>query len=233
MKFIQPHWPAPANIMAYTTLRDGFSGRHAQSGSENGESRLQALLKLPNTPVWLKQVHGTGVVPALPASLEREADASYASEPGQVCVVLTADCLPILICNKLGTRVAAIHAGWRGLAAGVIESTLAALEQPGKDLMAWLGPAIGPERFEVGEDVFHAFTSRHADAKSAFAPCSPGKWLANLYDLARMRLNLSGLTQTYGGEYCTYRQQDLFYSYRRDKGNTGRMASLIWINPKT
>ncbi|VVC76107.1 Laccase domain protein YfiH [Aquicella siphonis] len=236
MKYLQPDWPAPKNIMAYTTLRSGFAGRYAQAENEtdrrDGSSQLQTWLQLPQPPVWLKQTHGTVVVAAAPENLDREADASFAFEPGQVCAILTADCLPILICNKQGTRVAAVHAGWRGLAAGIVEATLAAIQQPAQDLLVWLGPAIGPGKFEVGEDVFHAFTRYHPGSTTAFAPCAPGKWLANLYDLARMRLSLSGVTNTYGGDFCTYSQPDLFYSYRRDKGNTGRMASLIWMNPR-
>lgn len=241
MKYLRPDWPAPKQIKAYTTVRSGWGGRQAHHDENSGNytknsqnyvsesQRLISLLQLPDEPIWLHQRHTTTVVEALPENREKNADAAFSTTPRQVCVVLTADCLPILICNQQGTHVAAIHAGWRGLAGGIIESTINALRQPGDELMAWLGPAIGPNKFEVGKDVFDAFTSNHAESETAFTPHTEGKWLANLYELAKIRLRLTGVSQISGGDYCTYTQDDLFFSYRRDKGKTGRIASLIWI----
>ncbi|MBX3709271.1 MAG: peptidoglycan editing factor PgeF [Gammaproteobacteria bacterium] len=241
MKYIQPDWPVPCNIKAYTTLRNSWGERKPYHDKNHGgytcnieeSQQLETLLQLPNKPIWLTQIHGNIVIKAAPENQKKAADASYATEPNQICAVLTADCLPILICNKQGTHVAAIHAGWRGLASGIIENTLKTLQQPSDELLAWLGPAIGPQKFEVGNDVYEAFTSEHIVSASAFTPHSPGKWLANLYELAKIRLNLMGISmpQIYGNHFCTYTQDELFFSYRRDKGKTGRMASVIWISP--
>jgi len=232
MKYIKADWPAPAQVKTYTTTRDGWGGRYPHpshlSLAGEGES-LRSLLHLPSDPVWLNQIHGTTVVEANPGNTEQTADASYAIESKRVCVISTADCLPVLICNKNGTHVAAIHAGWRGLAAGIIENTVTAINQPASDLLVWLGPAIGPQKFEVGKDVYEAFTQKHTESAPAFTPCNEDKWLANIYALARIRLRFLGISNIYGGDYCTYTQEELFFSYRRDKGKTGRMASLIWI----
>lgn len=225
MKFIQPEWPAPSPIKAYTTLRNGWGGRQPQH-----EIDLENLFQLPNEPIWLTQTHSTITIEAIPENKEKIADASFAKQPNCVCVVLTADCLPLLICNKQGSHVAAIHAGWRGLSNGIIEATLSALNQPMDNLLVWLGPAIGPQKFEVGKDVYDAFVMKHPESESAFTPHTEGKWLANLYELAKIRLKQQGISQIYGGDFCTYTQDDLFFSYRRDKGKTGRMASLIWID---
>lgn len=233
MNYIKPDWPAPAQIKAYTTTRKGWGGRIFVRGEMEGKQdtdQLISLLRLPAEPVWLKQVHDTTVVTAEPGIAELTADASHTSEPGRVCVISTADCLPVLVCNKQGTRVAAMHAGWRGLSGGIIENTIEALALPPDDLLVWLGPAIGPQKFEVGRDVYDAFTSRHAESASAFTVHRENKWLADLYALARIRLRLLGINAVYGGGYCTYTQEELFFSYRRDHGNTGRMASLIWID---
>lgn len=222
MKYIKANWPAHPKIKAYTTLREGWFGRN-----EN----LMNLLPIPEEPIWLNQQHTTKAIDATSdLSSEPVADASYTTRPNQVCVVTTADCLPILICNKKGTHVAAIHGGWRGLAAGIIESTLKALPLKPEDLLVWLGPAIGPKKFEVGDDVYSAFTERYPEAACAFYYCGRGKWLADLYMLASIRLNLCGVLQIFGGDFCTYTQKDMFYSYRREKEQTGHMASVIWIS---
>ncbi|MDX1370787.1 peptidoglycan editing factor PgeF, partial [Pseudomonas sp.] len=157
-----------------------------------------------------------------------EADAAWSGSPGQVCAVMTADCLPVLFANRSGTRVAAAHAGWRGLAAGVLEQTLGHFADAPGEIVAWLGPAIGPEAFEVGDEVREAFIARHADSASAFTASRPGHWLADIYALARTRLAATGVSQVYGGEFCTYSDSARFFSYRRD-GVTGRMATLIWL----
>lgn len=240
MQYLQPDWPAPQHIKAYTTLRSGWGGRNLQRDGNLGNNecdkpfieasqQLASLLHLPEEPIWILQTHSTIVIEATPENREQNADASFTAQPNRICAVLTADCLPVLICNKQGTHIAAIHAGWRGLSGGIIEKTIEALNQENENLLIWLGPAIGPQKFEVGKDVYDAFTSRHPESADAFIPRPDGKWLGNLYELARIRLKLMGITQIYGGDYCTYSQEDWFFSYRRDKGQTGRMASLIWI----
>lgn len=226
MKFITPDWPAPACIKAYTTLRSGWEGPF----QENSWELLKTLLQLPSDPIWVEQTHSAIAIEAIPAHQAQIADATFSAKPNHICVILTADCLPILICNQQGTEVAAIHAGWRGLANGIIEATLKALPFPKDELLVWLGPAIGQQKFEVGQDVYDAFTSQQPESAAAFTPYRPGKWLANLYQLATLRLNRAGISQIYGGQYCTHTQADLFFSYRRDQGITGRMASTIWIS---
>ena len=191
-------------------------------------AHLREALKLPAEPVWLKQVHGVQVVDVTNAGNEPEADGSYASKPGAMCAVLTADCLPVLLCDRQGAKVAALHAGWRGLAGGVIEAGVKALNVPGGELLVWLGPAIGPETFEVGEEVCAAFVRLDPAAERAFRQQAGGKFLADIYLLARQRLAALGVTAVYGGGMCTVRDRERFYSYRRD-GATGRMASLIWL----
>lgn len=230
MNYIIPDWPAPENIKAYTTTRHGWSSRQSQHEKMDKESQsLKQLLNLPREPTWLTQTHSAVVIEALPENTEEMADGTFAQQPGQVCVVITADCLPILICDKQGTYVAALHAGWRGLSNGIIEAALEKTTCSPQDLLVWLGPAIGPQKFEVGNDVYEAFVSKHTLSSAAFKPHTEGKWLADLYRLAKIRLHLAGITQIYGGNLCTYTQDDLFFSYRRDKGQTGRMASLIWL----
>lgn len=236
-RWIEPDWPAPAGVRAASTLRHGgvsaapFSGLnlgmhvgdHPDHVAEN-RRRLAAGLDLPNEPIWLTQVHGTLAIQAdLPA--ERTADAAFTREAGVVCTVMTADCLPILLCSRDGAAVAAVHAGWKGLAGGVVESAVEAMG--GGELLAWLGPAIGPEAFEVGDDVRAAFLQNGAEYAEGFRAASAGKWLADIYRLARLTLNCLGVDAIYTGEWCTYRQPDDFFSYRRDRV-TGRMASLIW-----
>lgn len=242
MKYITPHWPAPKQVKAYTTSRHGWGEIKPFHGDTKGyftskdqnyiqeSQQLVQLLGLPNEPIWITQKHSTIVVPARPENKERLADASYTHQTKQVCIVTTADCLPVLICNRAGTMVAAVHGGWRGLSAGILETTLAAMGQASEDILVWLGPAIGPEKFEVGQDVYNSFVDVHPETASAFKPIRQDKWLANLYELAKIRLNLQGVSQIYGGNFCTYTQKELFFSYRRDQGIIGRMASLIWIS---
>ncbi len=239
MEFIFPDWPAPANVRAAVTTRAGgvsvgpyaslnlgdHVGDEPAAVAEN-RARLVRALALPGEPGWLKQVHGTCARDAALAG--GEADAGFATGPGVVCVVLTADCLPVLFCDRHGTRVAAAHAGWRGLAAGVLERTVEALDTSPGDVLAWLGPAIGPDAFEVGEEVRAEFLRHDARAAEAFRPSPQGRWLADLYALARLRLQRQGVTAIHGGGLCTYRDVERFYSYRRD-GVTGRVASLIWL----
>lgn len=226
---IKPNWPAPAHIRAYSTTRLSWGSLEASSSDPAERAKLHSIIPLPAEPIWLRQTHSTVALPATPENLEQEADASYSNKPHQVCLVLTADCLPVLLCDRHGQQVAAIHAGWRGLANGVIESTVAAMAYQPQQLMAWMGPAIGPEKFEVGADVYHAFTDQHSSDALAFQAISNEKWLANLYKLAHRRLTDIGISDIYGGDYCTYTQQDLFYSWRRDHNKTARMASMIWI----
>jgi YfiH family protein len=229
MKYLQPTWPAPKQIKAYTTLRTSWGNPESQPWDNQSKQKLETLFHLPSEPIWLTQTHSTIAIEANPGNAGKNADASYTQHRSQVCAVLTADCLPLLICNPTGTFVAAIHAGWRGLAGGVIENTLQNAPTPFEDLLVWLGPAIGPQKFEVGQDVYDAFTLTNPESARAFISHTEGKWLADLYELARMRLRTLGVSAIYGGNFCTYTQQDLFYSYRYDKGKTGRMASLIWI----
>jgi YfiH family protein len=224
---IQPDWPAPAHIKACTTLRNELTDKPDQTNRPD----LKSILSLPSEPIWLKQTHSNIVVEAKLENTWREADASYSKHLNQVCIVLTADCLPILITNKQGTHIASIHAGWRGLANGVIHSTLQALALPGCDLLAWLGPAIGPEKFEVKQDVYDIFMQLNVKNQAAFRPHSNHTWLANLYELATIQLTQLGVLNLYGGHFCTHTQSNLFYSYRREQNKTGRMATLIWMTP--
>ncbi|MFN3543811.1 MAG: peptidoglycan editing factor PgeF [Thiobacillus sp.] len=190
-------------------------------------NRARLREQLPAEPGWLRQVHSARVV-ELGRDANREADASVSREAGQVCAVLTADCLPVLFCDQAGSVVAAAHAGWRGLAGGVLEATVAAMRVPPAQILAWMGAAIGPEAFEVGDDVREAFVSQHPATAAGFVPHAPGKWLADIYALARIRLATIGVHAVYGGGRCTVSEADRFFSYRRD-GVTGRMATLIWL----
>jgi len=242
--WIVPEWPAPAHVRAFITTRTGgvSVGPHAAFNlglradeDPSTTARNRALLQqhLPQTPKWLRQVHGARVTDAdaVDTALDSpHADASVAREAGTVCAIMIADCLPVLFTNRAGTRVAAAHAGWRGLAGGVIANTVQVLQQAGDDpadLYAYIGPGIGPTAFEVGQDVYDAFVVADAGAHNAFAPHAPGKWLADLFTLARRALGRAGVTQIYGGGLCTYSDPQRFYSYRRDK-LTGRMAAFIW-----
>jgi YfiH family protein len=226
--FIQPDWPAPAAVKAFTTLRaSGIGDRHAPDHIID-YARLKSLLALPNEPVWLTQKHTTNVV-AAPQSERPIADASYTDKPEQVCAVLTADCLPVLMTDRNGTHVAAVHAGWRGLANGILEQTLRALKLPAADILVWLGPAIGPQRFEVRKDVYDVFTENDEASKAAFTQFADQHWLADLYHLARIRLQKQGVQAIFGGGFCTHSDQKNYFSYRRDGISTGRIVSLIWI----
>lgn len=227
--FIIPDWPAPKSVHAMVSTRSfGNLADNVDDDPEMLAVRREMLRnKLPAEPLWMKQVHETRCVRAEESHANVEADASFASSPGHVCVVLTADCLPILLCDDAGAHVGAIHAGWRGLAAGVIEATVREMAIPGAQLMAWLGPAIGPTAYEVGTEVMAAFTVPDPGAGTAFTAKANGKWLCDLYALARRRLAVVGVSRIFGGNLCTYSDRNRFYSYRRD-GTTGRMASLIW-----
>lgn len=248
--FLQPDWPAPANIRALSTTRGCLSppmfgqstgvfaglnlGTHVGDDPQHvaaNRALLSASCELQRTPAWLNQVHGCRVL-----DLDHwdgqlaDADASTTTQLGLAALVMTADCLPVLFCDKSGTRVAAAHAGWRGLCHGVLEATVAQFSHPA-DVMAWLGPAIGPNNFEVGAEVRSAFIAADPQASSAFKAADvPGKFLADIYLLARLRLRRAGVEAIYGGEFCTVAEPTRFFSYRRD-GQTGRQASLIWRIP--
>jgi len=237
---IEPDWPAPPGVRAFCTTRGGGVSGGAYASFNLGEhvgddpvavaenrARLRALL--PAAPRWLNQVHGVGVVEASTVASAPVADAAYTREPGAVCAVMTADCLPVLLCDEAGRVVAAAHAGWRGLCAGVIEATVAAMGVAPQGVMAWLGPAIGPGAVEVGDEVRAAFMAVAAEDAAAFVAHGEGKWRADLYALARARLGRAGVVRVFGGEHCTHGDAARFFSHRRD-GVSGRMVSVIWIN---
>jgi purine-nucleoside/S-methyl-5'-thioadenosine phosphorylase / adenosine deaminase len=237
---IKPDWPAPDGVNAFMTTRLGGVSRapfdSLNLGDHVGDDPARVLenrrlLKeaLPSEPRWLQQAHGTAVSCADAGTICPQADASFSRTRGVVCVVMTADCLPVLFCDESGSVIAAAHAGWRGLAAGILEATVESMNVPPERLMAWMGAAIGPDAFEVGEVVRGAFVSELAEAAAAFQPGSqPGKWWADLYRLTRLRLARIGVTRIHGGGLCTYTDSRRFYSFRRD-GTTGRMATLIWL----
>jgi len=243
-ELIRPDWPAPAGVQAVATTRVGGVsvgayaalnlGDHVHdepSAVRRNRELLRTGLALPGEPAWLQQVHGTAAVDAAFAGDRVTADASWTSTAGVVCAVLTADCLPVLFCNRAGTHVAAAHAGWRGLSAGVLESTvawLAADGAPPASLLAWLGPAIGPASYEVGNDVRDTFLRTDPAAAVVFQANRPGHWLLDLYAAARLRLQRAGVTAVSGGEWCTFAEPERFFSHRRD-GVTGRQATLIWL----
>lgn len=240
LSLIVPDWPAPKNVRAFITTREGGVSRPPFDSLNLGDhvgddpasvAQNRALVRAltPAEPLWLKQVHGTRVVDAGAAEIGCEADASVAHAAGQVCVVMTADCLPALFCNRSGTVVAAAHAGWRGLLDGVLEAAVASMAVAGEDIMAYLGPAIGPQAFEVGDEVRQAFVAHDAKAAEAFTAASQGKWLADIYLLARQRLAQVGVQDVHGGTDCTVSDAKRFYSYRRD-GQTGRMAAVVWLD---
>lgn len=225
---LRPDWPAPSNVKALVTTRaHGNLAHHVGEQKSAMAARVALRARLPSEPAWLNQVHGTRCVAAESALPDTEADASMTRTPGVVCAVLTADCLPVLLCDEAGTVVAAAHAGWRGLLAGVIEATVQEMATAPESLMAWLGPAIGPSAFEVGDEVRAAFVAADAGA-AAFVARSEGKWLCDLYALARQRLAALGITRVFGGDRCTFSEAEIFFSYRRER-ETGRMASLIWL----
>ncbi|MDD0974254.1 peptidoglycan editing factor PgeF [Pseudomonas fontis] len=236
-----PNWPAPAGVRACVTTRQGgvsvapyesFNlGDHVgDDPAAVAENRRRLGAEFAIQPAWLKQVHGLVVADANPAIIA-EADASWTATPGIACTVMTADCLPALFCDRAGTRVAAAHAGWRGLVGGVLEATLDTLGVAPADVLVWLGPAIGPKAFEVGGEVRDAFMTVHPESASAFVPGNqPGKFMADIYQLARIRLAARGVTAVYGGGECTV-TDPRFYSYRRNP-NSGRFASLVWLAPR-
>lgn len=247
-QFIRPDWPAPASIVAFSTTRAGghslapydslnlgmHVGDNPEAVAQNRELLLTSAAGLASLN-WLEQVHGTVVVEARPSTAGMEADAQWSSTPGVGCAILTADCLPVLFCASNGDTVAAAHAGWRGLQSGVLEQTLAQMVAPRESVMAWLGPAIGPQAFEVGPEVLEAFLqSASPELRSDTAACFSAaggasvKYFADLYRLARIRLRAAGVKQIYGGGDCTFNSPDLYFSYRRT-AVTGRMASVIGI----
>ena len=239
--WVDADWPAPPGVRALTTTRHGLGVSQApfdafnlgaRCGDDPGavvENRrqLEAALRLPSAPRWLRQVHGVDVARE-PGFNEPEADASVTSTLGTVLAILTADCLPVVFAAKDGSEVGAAHAGWRGLADGMLEATVAAMQAPADRLVAWLGPAAGRQAYEVGIDVFEAFVSRDAGAATAFAPTRPGHWKVDLYALARRRLAAVGVTDVHGGDLCTISDPSRFFSHRRD-GRSGRIATLAWI----
>jgi YfiH family protein len=239
LDFILPDWPVPGSVRAAVSLRSGGAsggpfaslnlGGHVGDDpvavAEN-RARLTVALGLPAEPLWLEQVHGSDVA-SFGGRQAPRADASVALESGQVCAVLVADCLPVLLADREGTCVAAAHAGWRGLAAGVIETTVASLPVAPDRLVAWLGPAIGPEAFEVGGEVRERFVAADEAAGELFRPSSAGRWMADIFGLARRRLAAAGVRSVHGGGLCTVSDPGRFFSYRRD-GMTGRLAALVW-----
>ncbi|MDA8225684.1 MAG: peptidoglycan editing factor PgeF [Betaproteobacteria bacterium] len=238
--WIYPDWPAPARVKSLVTTRGNGVSRGVYAGLNLGDhvgddpidvAQNRTLLRemLPSDPVWLRQVHGATVAYADHLRETVEADAAVAHRNQTVCAVLTADCLPVLFCATDGSVVAAAHAGWRGLLAGVLEQTLDVMGLPAEQVMAWMGPAIGPEDYQVGNEVRQAFVSDFAQSAAGFKGCGSGKWLADMYTLARQRLQRAGVTRIYGGGFSTYAEPVRFYSHRRD-GVTGRMASLVWID---
>lgn len=244
-EWIVPDWPAPPNVRSLLTTREGgvslgpYSslnlGRHVGDDPQAvaiNRARLSERLGGAGEPLWLEQVHGTRVVEAATFSSNDhppQADAAFSRSAGVVCVVLTADCLPVLFCDDVGSVVGVAHAGWRGLLAGILEETIIGMGVPGKALMAYLGPAIGPHVFAVGDEVRSAFIAAEAKAATAFTPIPSGRWLADIYRLARQRLAGQGIERIFGGSYCTVNDVGRFFSYRRD-GRTGRMAAMIWLD---
>lgn len=243
---VVPDWPAPSRVRAFSTTRRGgvssgpyesfnlatHCGDDIACVTENRE-RLKARYEVPSAVCWLNQVHGCDVVdagssyPAPPS-----ADATFSFEPQRVCAILTADCIPVLICDRTGTMVGAAHCGWRGLAQGVLAALLRRLPTDAANLMAWMGPGIGPENYEVGADVRDALLGAMSPpiVERALRPSRSGKWLADLYEVTRSQLNALGVSAVFGGNFCTYRETR-FYSYRRD-GVTGRTATLVWLEAR-
>ena len=233
---IMPEWPAPPGVRAFSTTRAGGLSKGPWSGFNLGlhcgdkeqnvkKNRARLNRALPAAPQWLRQVHGTKVVrhPGLPAD-EAEGDALVSFRPGEGCAVLTADCLPVIFCNRSGDRVGIAHAGWRGLATGVLQATVNRLDEDPAELLAWLGPAIGPAAFEVGSDVADAFPEEFP----AGFRSRGGRWLLDIYSMAKQKLAVAGVRSVFGGGFCTVTDSERFFSYRRD-GVTGRMASLVWL----
>lgn len=239
---IYPDWPAPDNIKAVSSARiGGFSappynsfnlGSHVGDDPETVNKNrhyLAELAQLPESPRWLQQQHGTQLINSRDWQADIQADAIFSHTVNHVCTIMTADCLPILLCNKQGDFIAAIHAGWRSLAAGIINKTIARFNCDPQDIIAWLGPAIGPTQFEVGLDVYATFIRHSSQASQAFQQTDATHYLADIYCLAKQYLTACDVTAIFGGNFCTVTDSERFFSYRRD-GITGRMASLIWIS---
>jgi purine-nucleoside/S-methyl-5'-thioadenosine phosphorylase / adenosine deaminase len=253
-----PDWPAAEHVRAFTTTRQAPASTLKESTGElddacgnthyeafnlglhvgddqhqvlKNRSRLAQLCHLESGNFcWLDQVHGSNLIDAATQTLTPQADASYTQAPKQACVIMTADCLPVLFCDRQGSQVAAAHAGWRSLAAGILEKTAARFNQP-DEVMAWFGPAISQQYFEVGHEVYQIFCQRYPEAEHAFVASSEtGKWFADLYQLARLALRSGGVDKLYGGQYCSFGQAQKFYSFRRDKHSSGRMASVIYLD---
>ncbi len=248
--WLTPDWDVAPSVHVLSTRRGGglsakpyASFNLAQHVGDDPEhvhanrALLRAAAKLPAEPLWLEQVHGSHVVehagPAATGTVPPRADAAVAFEPGRVCVVMTADCLPVVLADRAGTRIGVAHAGWRGLVGGVLEATVAALQADPAQLVAWLGPAIGPAAFEVGTEVRDAFIARDAANDAAFVRNEAGRFQADLYLLARRALARAGVHRVSGGGRCTLREAAEFFSFRRDGGRTGRMATLAWLAPRT
>jgi len=247
--FLPADWPAPPGVHAFTTLRQGLGvsmppfdsfnlgNRYAADGDdfatvERNRALLVEAAGLPSVPHWLKQVHGVDVVRFDSASAGVEepiADASVTATPGAVLAILTADCLPVVFAADDGREVAAAHAGWPGLSAGMLEATVAAMRTPAARLSAWIGPAAGPRHYEIGAEVRDRFLAQDARADTAFVPTRPGHWRVDLFAIARMRLAHAGVTRVHGGDLCTISDPQRFFSHRRD-ARTGRMATLVWFD---
>lgn len=239
--YLIPNWPAPKNIRAYTTTRfGGFSeppyenfnlATHVDDDPkvvQKNRAELKKILEFPAEPRWLNQTHSTITLNASACEIPQEADASFTRNPREICVVLTADCLPLLFCNEQGTEVGAIHAGWQGLCKGIIDSAMQAVQSPHSELLVWLGPAISKDHLQLNEEVYQQYIMRDPKFAAAFSKKN-GEWFLDMYHAAKINLAKYGVTKIFGGDHCTYREKDLFFSYRRDARITGRMASLIWI----
>ncbi len=241
-EWVKPNWSAPENVVCFSTTRRGGAsqgkfaslnlGAHVADNAQHVKTNREILvreLQLPSEPIWLEQQHGKQIIKLMSTRTNNiQADAAYATGPGGVCAVLTADCLPVLFCDREGGSVAAAHAGWRGLLNGVLESTLKAFPVEVDKVVCWLGPAIGPSKFEVGGELKQAFVNKDLRHEAAFQPSQADKYLANIYQLAKNILTTNGVDAIFGGGYCTYTEKERFFSYRRD-GATGRMATVIWL----
>jgi polyphenol oxidase len=242
IEVLRPHWPAPARVQAAFTLRSGGAsvvpfdslnlgahvGDDVHAVAEN-RRRVRRQLRLPAEPAWLQQAHGIRVANLDEDTVAGAADAAMTRRADRVCVIQVADCVPVLLAARDGSAVAAAHAGWRGLVAGVLEETVGALGVDARELCAWMGPGIGPKHFEVGDEVRAAFIAADAEAGASFEPNADGRWQCDLYSLARRRLARLGVREISGGGCCTYADAGRFFSYRRD-GRCGRMAALIWLD---
>jgi YfiH family protein len=243
LAFVTANWPVPKHVHALTTTRTGGRSKHPYDslnlathvGDEPDDVRanralLRSALQLPSEPLWLEQVHGTEVISVSDDS--RRADGIYANRPGAVCTILTADCLPVLLCDPEGTEICALHGGWRGLAGSIIQHGVDRMSAPPASLMVWLGPAISVSHYEVGAEVRAAFVHRSESLATAFRSGHPEHFFCDLYAIARHQLRALGVTQIHGGDFCTFADKERFYSYRRDGGgnDTGRMATLIWLD---